>query len=220
MCDSKKGCPYLDKFEETLKGIFRFYYCSPKKRRELYDIAASLDKELKHYGGVQQVRWVASQNQALRALLENYEVTCIHLGEIGTKSIDDAAKARGYLQQLKTKRFLCFLHFMLDWTNLLRNVSELFQDKKALISEVSKRINELQANFTRMKTRRGKNLRDFLKDSENGEFKGIEITNDVGGRRGQEDTIDRINSDIDSLLNDAVFFLEERFINHIGGEPQ
>ena len=40
-----------------------------------------------------------------------------------------------------------------------------------------------------MKTRRGKNLRDFLKDSENGEFKGIEITNDVGGRRGQEDTI-------------------------------
>ena len=219
VCDSKKGCPYLDKFEETLKGIFRFYYYSPKKRRELYDIAASLDKELKHYGGVQQVRWVASQNRALRALLENYEVTCIHLGEIGTKSIDDAAKARGYLQQLKTKRFLCFLHFMLDWTNLLRNVSELFQDKKALISEVSKRINELQANFTRMKTRRGKNLRDFLKDSENGEFKGIEITNDVGGRRGQEDTIDRINSDIDSLLNDAVFFLEERFIKHIGGEP-
>ena len=67
VCDSKKGCPYLDKFEETLKGIFRFYYYSPKKRRELYDIAASLDKELKHYGGVQQVRWVASQNRALRA---------------------------------------------------------------------------------------------------------------------------------------------------------
>ena len=84
---------------------------------------------------------------------------------------------------------------------------------------MSKRINELQANSTRMKTRRGKNLRDFLKDSENGEFKSVEITTDVGGRRGQEDTIDRINSDIDSLLNDAVFFLEERFIKHIGGEP-
>ena len=48
VCDSKKGCPYLDKFEETVKGIFRFYYYSPKKRRELYEIASNLDKELKH----------------------------------------------------------------------------------------------------------------------------------------------------------------------------
>ena len=39
VCDSKKGCPYLDKFEEILKGIFRFYYYSPRKRRELFDIA-------------------------------------------------------------------------------------------------------------------------------------------------------------------------------------
>ena len=108
---------------------------------------------------------------------------------------------------------------MLGWTNLLRTVSELFQDKKVLISKVSKRINELLANFTRMKTRRGKNLRDFLKDSENGEFKCVEITTDVGGRRGQQNTIDRLNSDVDSLLNDAVFFLEERFIKHIGLEP-
>ena len=77
---------------------------------------------------------------------------------------------------------------------------------------MSKRINELQANFTRMKTRRGKNLRDFLKDRENDEFKCVEITTDVGGRRGKEDTIDRINSDIDSHLNDVVLFLEERFI--------
>ena len=151
VCDSKQGCPYLDKFEETVKGIFRFYYYSPKKRRELYEIASNLDKELKHYGGVQQVRWVASQNRALKSLLENYEVTCIHLGEIGTSNSEDAAKARGYLQELKTKKFLCFLHFMLDWTNLVRNVSELFQDIKSLISEVGKRIGDLKENFSRRK---------------------------------------------------------------------
>ena len=45
---------------------------------------------------------------------------------------------------------------MIDWTNLLRNVSELFQEMRALISEVGKRVNELKENFIRMKTRRGK----------------------------------------------------------------
>ena len=72
-----------------------------------------------------------------------------------------------------------------------------------------------------MKTRRGTNLRENLRESESGEFKGVEIVRGVGGRRGQDhNTVMGIaNSDIDGLLNDAVFFLEERFIKHIGGEP-
>ena len=36
VCDWKKGFPYLDTFEETLKGLFRFYNYSPKKRRAIW----------------------------------------------------------------------------------------------------------------------------------------------------------------------------------------
>ena len=114
MCDTKKNCQYLNRFEEVLKGIIHFYYYSPKKRRELYDIAKSLDQELKHFGGVQQIRWVASQNRALKALLNNYEITCIHLEEIGSHTDENSQKAKGFLKELKTKRFLSFLHFMID----------------------------------------------------------------------------------------------------------
>ena len=84
VCDAKKGCDYLADFEKSLKGIFALYYYSPKKRRELYEIAVSLDQELKHYGGVQQIRWVASQNRALKALLDNYDSTIYHLTEIAS----------------------------------------------------------------------------------------------------------------------------------------
>lgn len=105
VCDTKKGCHYLARFEETLKGIFKFYYYSPKKRRELYEIAVVLDKEVKHYGGVQQVRWVASQQRALKSLLDNYEVTVVHLEEIASKRGEDAARAKGYIQELKTERY-------------------------------------------------------------------------------------------------------------------
>ena len=86
---------------------------------------------------------------------------------------------------------------------------------------MGKRVNELKENFIRMKTRRGKNFREYLRESENGEFKGVEIVRGEGGRRGQDHNtvMDLVNSDIDGLLNDAVFFLEERLIKHIGGEP-
>lgn len=37
VCDSKKDLPYLQEFEVVLKGIFKLYYYSPKRRRELAD---------------------------------------------------------------------------------------------------------------------------------------------------------------------------------------
>ena len=37
--------------------------------------------------------------------------------------------------------------------------------------------------------------------------------------RRERDTSDRIKADINTLLEAAEFFLEERFIKHLGGEP-
>lgn len=97
VCDAKKDVPYLEDFEKVLKGIFKLYYYSPKRRRELAEIASNLDRELKHYGGIQQVRWVASQHRALKALYDNYEVTVIHLQEIASGRDDNSDKAKNYL---------------------------------------------------------------------------------------------------------------------------
>ena len=217
VCDSKKDIRYLNDFEVVLKSIFQLYYYSPKRRRELYDIANNLDQELKHYGGLQTVRWVASQNRALKALLENYEITLMHLEEITTAKDDNASKAKCYLKEMKTERFLMFLHFLIDWTNQLSEISVLFQQKKTLISEVGKRICELKEKVTQMKVRRGKALRKFITQSTDGQFKGVEITQ--RNRRGADDTPAQINEDIDKLLSDTEFFLEERFIQDLAGEP-
>lgn len=69
-------------------------------------------KNLKHYGGIQQIRWVASQKRALKSLLDNYEVTCIHLGDIASKEArgDDAAGAKGYLKEIKYSLLLNKIH--------------------------------------------------------------------------------------------------------------
>ena len=219
VCDSKKECPYLSDFEKVLKGIFQLYYYSPKRRRELYEIAVNLDKELKHYGGVQQIRWVASQKRALQALLDNYEVTLIHLQEIASGRDDNSDKAKNYLKHLTTEKFLTFLHFMIDWTTLLSNMSEMFQEKTCLISQIGSRVNELKQNLNKMKTKRGKMLRQFLREKDGGTFRGAEITQTAERRGRVQDTPESIKQDIDDLLSSTEFFLEERFIKHIGGEP-
>lgn len=213
VCDAKKDISYLKDFERVLKGIFQLYYYSPKRRRELHDIAVALDQELKHYGGVQQVRWIASQNRALKALLDNYAITMIHLQDIATGKDDSASKARGYLNEMKTERFITLLHFLIDWTNLLTELSVLFQQKKCTVSEISRRVSELKDKFTAMKTRRGKVLRKFLKESADGQFGEINMTHRHNVTQPQ------IFNMLDELLSASEIFLEERFVKHLREEP-
>ena len=96
---------------------------------------------------------------------------------------------------------------MLDWTNILSEVSKLFQEKKCLLSEISTMIAELKDKLVKMKCRRGKNLRRFDAEKETGMFKGIEITNRVDRRH--DDNIEAINVGINDLLTSAEFFLQE-----------
>ena len=91
-------------------------------------------------------------------------------------------KANGFLKGLKTKTILSFLHFMINWTEL----SELFQQKFSLVAEVKQRIDELEKKYEHMKTRRSKTLRQFQKESANGSFKGVIITQQVQ-RRVEDD---------------------------------
>lgn len=48
--DANKTIPYMSTFETTLKGVFKFYYYSPKRRRELTEISEILDQILLHFG--------------------------------------------------------------------------------------------------------------------------------------------------------------------------
>ena len=71
--DANKALPYMNTFETTLKGIFKFYYYSPKRRREINEISEMLDQILLHFGDVKQVRWLSSKERAVKAMLVNFE---------------------------------------------------------------------------------------------------------------------------------------------------
>lgn len=43
--DAVKRCPYLPTFEDTVKEVYKFYYYSPKRRREVNEIANIIDQD-------------------------------------------------------------------------------------------------------------------------------------------------------------------------------
>ena len=61
-----KETSYLAIFEEALKSVFKFYFYSPKRRREGNEIAAILDQDRVYYSRLQKTRWVASRFRAIK----------------------------------------------------------------------------------------------------------------------------------------------------------
>ena len=68
------------KFEETLTGVFNWYHFSPKRRREMNNIAAVLEMDLAHIGDLKSVRWMASKSRAVVALLKDLPVVVMQMG--------------------------------------------------------------------------------------------------------------------------------------------
>ena len=85
----RKGCPYLEKFNETVKIVFKCYHYSAKRRNEFADLCEIADVECKHFGGIQTIRWAASANRALLAIKNNWVITLDHLGNISNEKNAD-----------------------------------------------------------------------------------------------------------------------------------
>lgn len=59
--DSLKTDSYMRRFEETVKGIYMFYHYSPKRRREVKEVADFIGSELVHMSGIKQVKGIFEQ---------------------------------------------------------------------------------------------------------------------------------------------------------------
>ena len=77
--DAVKRCPYLPTFEDTVKEGYKFYYYSPKPRREVNEIAHIIDEDAVYYSGLQKARWLASSYRAITTLEKYYVTTVMHL---------------------------------------------------------------------------------------------------------------------------------------------
>ena len=73
LLDLTKELLCVSQVEETVKAIFKWYYYSPKQRREVNKIAEILDESHVYFNGVHQVRWLTSRSRAFAVLQKHLD---------------------------------------------------------------------------------------------------------------------------------------------------
>ena len=145
MLDSIKFDKYLKIFDENINNIFRFYYQSASRRKELRDLALLFQENFKQLGRLKNIRWIASRSRALTLLETNYKVLVFDLESKSYGTSETAQKAKGYAEFLKTPNFLFYLHFFQDIVEKLRPLSLQFQRNDLLVCHVPRKIEETKA---------------------------------------------------------------------------
>ena len=131
---------YLELFDFTINGIFKFYYYSAVRRKELKTIGDLLDEEFKQLGLLKNIRWLASRSRALSILETNYRVLVSDLEQKSYGSDETAKKALGYLEFIKKPKFLFYLHFFQDLVAILKDLSKIFQKDSLLVCEIPRLV--------------------------------------------------------------------------------
>ena len=96
--DSLKFDNYLQMLDETINNIFKFYFYSPTRRKELHDLTGIFnDEEFKQLGLMKNIRWLTSRTRALKYFSSNYKILIYDLETKSYGQSDTAKKARGML---------------------------------------------------------------------------------------------------------------------------
>ena len=162
--DLIKSIPNIQTFEATIKSIFNFYHFSPKRGRELAEMADLLSTMLTNYSSVKAIRWVASKSRALVAVKKNFASTVMHTADAAGRASQDATtkeKASSVHKEITTIRFVKMLHFILDLLDVITETSKIFQREKLTIPEVPDIIHEATMKLTSLKQHMGKNSKVF-----------------------------------------------------------
>ncbi|KAJ8318674.1 hypothetical protein KUTeg_003765 [Tegillarca granosa] len=217
--DANKHCKYvIEQFEQTVKGIFNFYHYSPKRRREVKEVADVLDVTFSHMSDVKQVRWMSSKYRAIEALQKNYPAIVTHLehNSASGNRADDANKAKGYLKDLRSLKFLKHLYFLLDYLPVLTNLSKQFQLEDLLIIEIPDLVEAAVLKLNALKTTPGKFMKIFCEQYNVTERKFGDIKLSDTGKLSPVDF--KTDKDIHAFLDSGINYIKQRF-QHLSEPP-
>ncbi|PIK54250.1 putative zinc finger protein [Apostichopus japonicus] len=125
-----KGTYFINEVDGFLLAYTSFYRTSPKRLRELKQIAE-----------VDGTGWVEHRRRAILSFIRNYPAVVTHLTEIGSDERTDvkkadAVKATGWIRKITTYKFLLHVGLYLDILGELSYLSLCFQRDDVSIQDV------------------------------------------------------------------------------------
>ena len=210
--DAVKRCPYLSTFEDTVKEVYKFYYYSPKRRREVNEIANIIDEDSVYYSGLQKTRWLASRYRAITALEKHYVTTVMHLQHKTGSTGEDGARAKGILKQFLSEKFVKHLYFLLDVMKILSGLSKSFQQDKLCITDVAAKLDTTVTMLEELKLQRGGHYRTFV-ERYSEETAVFMCGKDKGHRLKLTHAGNMLDQHFDTFLTEVLNYLKTRFGN-------
>ena len=132
--DSIKFDNILDRFDEII-NIFKFYYYSSLRRENLNDLALLSGENFKQFELLKNI-----------LLKHNYEILVCDLESNSYGNSKTAKKAFGYVDFIKTPRFVFHFTFLQDVVDKLRPLSLEFQKDELLVCHIPSKLSELNLN--------------------------------------------------------------------------
>lgn len=172
--DAANSIPYLEKLDETVKNIYKFYKRSSKRLHELKNTAKTLESEIVKLRNIHNVRWLCSKSDALKALRRDLVPLVIHLEDITnrkatTGEATDAARAKGYLKILTSYKFVKTLNFLIDLYGKLEPFCKVLQLKQLLVSQVRSSMMVTVEMVQFLLSSEGSSVKQFLSDTSDSE---------------------------------------------------
>ena len=167
-CDASKSSGLHEKAVSTLlMGLYYFYRNSTLNRSMLKRAGASLGiKNVLVPNRVCTTRWVGHLHRSIEIVLKSYPIIVTHLQQITQTDIKintiQAAKAKCFLKLLLTKDLVLYLHLLLDICEPLRKLSNAFQERSAVVSDVYRAISSSIVILKKLNTNPGSHLQKVV----------------------------------------------------------
>ena len=193
--------------ESGVDPIYRFYYGSAKHRRQLNEIAEVLEEDPVYFSGPCGTRWMASRLRAYSAFKKHFPSVIMHLEDASYSKGEDGAKCVGYLRNLKNRRFLEALCFLIDVLQIRTDLSLALQRDDILVTEVTIELNVALLKLTALKNQKGITYWGLQNDIAHNVYRNITLN----GNSLSEEMMH-------SFLDDCNHVMEHRFA-HLKSTP-
>ncbi|XP_073524940.1 zinc finger protein 862-like [Phyllobates terribilis] len=210
---SVKQAKLIDDFDSILKKLYKFYQYSPKRMRQLKQVAENLQLTILKFQYLHNVRWVASKVGALSALVKDWKCVTIHLESVAAEKDSASAAAHGLLRKLTDFKFVHMLHFLLDYLEILKNLSLIFQREELFLSTIELHVKSTISTINSLRDAPKQHEARFVSGTSlQGLFQNVQLhglSNTVAASIQQEKA---------NLINHAVKYLTVRFLSDINIE--
>ncbi|XP_053157962.1 zinc finger protein 862-like isoform X2 [Hemicordylus capensis] len=166
---------FVKSCEKHIRAMFKFYQSSPERLQELQAMASWLGQKVVKLMESNSVRWVISKRQTLSALLENLPAVVNHLERLSKYSGHEGQKAKGMLTFMRSFHFVKFAHFLIDFLNIYKPLSEVFQKENVLLSQVNDTLESTYLALQNLLQQPGPKEEEFDENVKYGCFHGISL---------------------------------------------